>query len=172
MDVRLARRYFNELLCAIGCMHSIGIAHRDIKPENLLICTDVRTGHDRLVVTDFGFATRFILNGRARRSTTKCGTRPYLAPEVPTQPHYDPAPADVWSCGCVLYAMLVGQIPWTEATTVCTYFNRYVKCRNENKMPDYSPWTQLEAGAKSERALKVVPLYTHARLQNCSAASS
>lgn len=37
----------------------------------------------------------------------RCGTLPYLAPEVLCGKYYA-APADLWSCGIILVAMLTG----------------------------------------------------------------
>lgn len=37
----------------------------------------------------------------------RCGTLPYLAPEVLTGRYYA-VPADLWSCGIILVAMLTG----------------------------------------------------------------
>jgi serine/threonine protein kinase len=37
----------------------------------------------------------------------RCGTLPYVAPEVLMRP-YHAEPADVWSCGIILVAMLAG----------------------------------------------------------------
>lgn len=40
----------------------------------------------------------------------RCGTLPYLAPEVLTS-KYHAVPADLWSCGIVFVAMLTGGVP-------------------------------------------------------------
>lgn len=37
----------------------------------------------------------------------QCGTFPYIAPEVLLRP-YSAEPADIWSCGIILVAMLAG----------------------------------------------------------------
>lgn len=97
-----AQKYFRQLLLAVEYLHSKGIAHRDIKPENLLL-----DGAGNLKVTDFGMATVFRLRGVERRLDKRCGTLPYLAPEVLHGP-YRAQPTDIWSCGIVLVAMLAG----------------------------------------------------------------
>ena len=37
---------------------------------------------------------------------------PYIAPEVLVRSQYNAEPADIWSCGVVLVAMLTGELPW------------------------------------------------------------
>ena len=79
------------------------MVHRDIKPENLLL-----TEGEVLKLSDFGLATVFRHNGKERLLERRCGTMPYIAPEVLCKPRYNAMPADTWSCGVVLLAMLVG----------------------------------------------------------------
>lgn len=97
-----AQRYFNQLLSGVEYLHEKGIVHRDLKPENLLL-----DDHDNVKISDFGMATMFRLKTRERQLTTKCGTLPYVAPEVLVQP-YDATPADLWSCGIILVTLLSG----------------------------------------------------------------
>ena len=77
--------------------------HRDIKPENILL-----TKTDQLKLTDFGLATVFRHKGKERKLDRPCGTFPYMAPEVLTKSSYPAEPSDIWCCGMVLMAMLVG----------------------------------------------------------------
>ena len=53
-------------------------------------------------------ATVFRHKGKERLLERRCGTLPYIAPEVLMRPQYNAEPADVWSCGMVLLAMLTG----------------------------------------------------------------
>ena len=84
-------------------LHNRGVAHRDIKPENLLL-----TDNDILKLSDFGMATVFRHQGKERLLERRCGTTAYCAPEILLKPQYNAEPADLWSCGIVLVAMVTG----------------------------------------------------------------
>ncbi|KAK8734943.1 hypothetical protein OTU49_005738 [Cherax quadricarinatus] len=120
-----AQKYFQELISGVEYLHVRGVAHRDIKPENLLL-----DENDRLKITDFGMATLFRHQGKERELDRQCGTKPYMAPEVLLRP-YSAEPADIWSCGVVLVALLAGgfvQNVCTESMTprkrVCSELER------------------------------------------------
>lgn len=102
MPITEARKHFKQLIVAVEYLHSRGVAHRDLKPENLLLDVD-----DNLKVSDFGLATVYRLHGKERFLDKKCGTLPYVAPEVLEGP-YLAEPADIWSCGIILIALLAG----------------------------------------------------------------
>lgn len=60
-------------------IHRQGVCHRDLKPENLLL--DIA---GTLKISDFGLSAVFKLKdtGRTRSLTERCGSLPYVAPEV------------------------------------------------------------------------------------------
>ncbi|CAG9763858.1 unnamed protein product [Ceutorhynchus assimilis] len=128
-----AQYFMKHLLRGVNYLHQKGIAHRDIKPENLLI-----DGRGVLKISDFGLATIFMLDGKERTLCKPCGTKPYTAPEV-RQKCYSARPADLWSCGIVLVAMLAGELPWVEALSTNEDFSRWCT--------DYcltaAPWSKL-----------------------------
>lgn len=97
-----AHFYFSELIQAIAFLHSKNITHRDLKLENLLI-----DGDGNLRLADFGLSIMSETD-----LSTHCGTPYYVAPEVFFNARYDGPPADVWSCGIVLYIMLCGHFPF------------------------------------------------------------
>ncbi|XP_063697247.1 serine/threonine-protein kinase grp [Culicoides brevitarsis] len=134
-----AQRYFRQLLSGVEYLHEKGIAHRDLKPENLLL-----DEHDNIKISDFGMATMFRMKGRERLLTTKCGTLPYVAPEVLSKP-YAAVPADIWSCGIILVTLLSGELPWDQPTTNCIEYLAW----ESNNYQSRSPWTKLNTLAIS-----------------------
>ena len=107
IPIRQAQRYFGQLISAVDYLFDKGIAHRDLKPENILL-----DDADNLKLTDFGMATLFKHKDAERKLTKCCGTLPYVAPEVLRGGEFYARPADIWSCGIILVAMLAGELPW------------------------------------------------------------
>lgn len=129
----IAHFYFTQLISGVSYMHSKGVGHRDIKPENILL-----SGSGNLKIADFGLATLFEYNGKTKLSTTMCGSPPYIAPEVISCSRnsrsksgskvngYMANLVDIWSCGVVLFVLLVGNTPWDEPTSYSWEFQEYV----------------------------------------------
>ncbi|KNE65638.1 CAMK/CAMKL/AMPK protein kinase [Allomyces macrogynus ATCC 38327] len=101
-----ARRFFQQLVAAVEYCHRHRIAHRDLKPENLLL--DARKN---LKIADFGLSNT-LRDGDFLQ--TSCGSPNYAAPEVISGKLYAGPEVDVWSCGVVLYVMLVGRLPFED----------------------------------------------------------
>ncbi|KAF3449976.1 hypothetical protein FNV43_RR06055 [Rhamnella rubrinervis] len=111
-----ARKYFQQLICAVDYCHSRGVFHRDLKPENLLL--DV---NGTLKVSDFGLSA---LPQQVREDGllhTTCGTPNYVAPEVINNKGYDGAKADLWSCGVILFVLMAGYLPFEESSLMALY---------------------------------------------------
>ncbi|KAK7479422.1 hypothetical protein BaRGS_00029339 [Batillaria attramentaria] len=133
MPLAEAQTYFRQLIDGLEYLHSKGIAHRDIKPENLLL-----DENDTLKIADFGLATIFRHQGKWRYLERVCGSAPYLAPEVISRP-YKAEPADIWSCGIVLVAMLGGELPWDAPVLSCIQYCEWRECHITNK-----PWSKID----------------------------
>ncbi|CAM8886439.1 hypothetical protein QQ045_026428 [Rhodiola kirilowii] len=111
-----ARKYFQQLINAVDYCHSRGVYHRDLKPENLLL-----DASGNLKVSDFGLSA---LSQQVRDDGllhTACGTPNYVAPEVLEDGGYDGAPADVWSCGVILFVLLAGYLPFDDSNLMNLY---------------------------------------------------
>jgi serine/threonine protein kinase len=102
-------RIFCQLVCAVHYLHKKGnFVHRDIKIENILFDEFMNV---RLI--DFGFSKA--LSECRPQLQTVCGSYPYCAPEIFQGVPYG-KPVDVWSLGIVLYAMVLGKLPFQAAT--------------------------------------------------------
>jgi TolB-like protein/tRNA A-37 threonylcarbamoyl transferase component Bud32 len=98
-----------EVAEALAYAHSYGLIHRDIKPDNVMMSN----GH--AIVADFGIARALSEAGAEKLTQTgmAVGTPAYMSPEQAAGDPGVDARADVYSLGCMLYEMLVGQIPFT-----------------------------------------------------------
>ncbi|XP_064635686.1 serine/threonine-protein kinase BRSK2-like isoform X2 [Lineus longissimus] len=101
-----SRRFFKQIISALDFCHSHSICHRDLKPENLLL-----DEKNNIRVADFGMAS---LQVEGSMLETSCGSPHYACPEVIRGDKYDGRKADVWSCGVILYALLVGALPFDD----------------------------------------------------------
>jgi serine/threonine protein kinase len=107
-----ALRIAGEVADALEYAHEHGVIHRDIKPENILL----QRGH--AVVADFGIALAASKTGGARMTETgmSLGTPMYMSPEQAMGAREVDGRTDIYSLGCVLYEMLVGEPPFVGPT--------------------------------------------------------
>lgn len=116
----LSRRYFQQLISAVGYCHSRGVFHRDLKPENLLLDENWN-----LKVSDFGLSA---VTEQVRPDGllyTLCGTPAYVAPEILEKKGYDGAKIDIWSCGIVLFVLNAGYLPFNDPNLMVMYRKIY-----------------------------------------------
>jgi len=109
LPVEDAVRLAKEVASALDFAHRHGVIHRDIKPENILL------QDGQALVADFGIALAVTQAGANRMTETglSLGTPGYMSPEQATGERTLDARADVYSLGCLLYEMLVGEPPHT-----------------------------------------------------------
>ncbi|XWS74430.1 hypothetical protein CRYUN_Cryun02cG0215400 [Craigia yunnanensis] len=116
----LSRKYFQQLISAVGYCHSRGVFHRDLKLENLLV-----DDNGNLKVSDFGLSAvtdQIRLDGLLH---TLCGTPAYVAPEILTKKGYDGAKVDVWSCGVILFVLNADYLPFNDPNLMVLYKKIY-----------------------------------------------
>ncbi|KAH7838105.1 hypothetical protein Vadar_022123 [Vaccinium darrowii] len=116
----VARKYFQQLISAVGFCHARGVYHRDLKPENLLLDED-----GDLKVSDFGLSTVSDQIQQDGLFHTFCGTPAYVAPEVLARKGYDAAKVDIWSCGVILFVLMAGYLPFHDQNIMSMYKKIY-----------------------------------------------
>ena len=114
------------VLDALAYSHRAGIVHRDIKPANVMLTTA-----GRVKVMDFGIA-RAVADTSATMTQTAAviGTAQYLSPEQARGETVD-ARSDIYSAGCLLYELLVGQPPFRGDSPVSVAYQHV----RENPVP-------------------------------------
>lgn len=111
MSEDTARKVFRQLVSGLASIHESGWVHRDIKLENILLASAMDP-LDRVIIGDFGFATRWSADSYLRESY---GSLHYSSPEIITAQPYIGPEVDVWSLGVVLYALCFGRLPFGAA---------------------------------------------------------
>jgi serine/threonine protein kinase len=148
-----------DILSALDYAHSLGIVHRDVKPSNMVTETSGRT-----LLMDFGIA-----KAREESSSTltgvAIGTPSYMSPEQILHPKTVDARSDVYSFGCVLYAMLSGSPPFPLEDTSYEVMSRHV-----NTAPPPLVYSNPKVPhAVGEVVLKCLEKDPDKRFQSCAA---
>ena len=119
---RRAADLVRQMAEAIHYAHGMGIVHRDLKPANVLLTT---TGVPR--ITDFGLAKRMwadedSMSAHITETGQILGTAGYMSPEqAEGKTRLVGEPADIYSLGAVLYALLTSRAPFvgeSQADTI------------------------------------------------------
>ncbi|KAF9521194.1 hypothetical protein BS47DRAFT_1335310 [Hydnum rufescens UP504] len=139
VDEHLAHYFFNQLIDALCFIHGIGVCHRDLKPENVLL-----DAHGQLKLSDFGLCSVYRHKGSERHLTERCGSLPYIAPELcNSKKPYRGEPIDVWGAGVILFTLLVGNTPWDEPSSSSPEYVAYLS----GKIFTMSPWDRITGNA-------------------------
>lgn len=112
-----------RLALAMDHAHRRGVVHRDLKPANIVLAEPIASANCQTVpelrITDFGLARVAELQQSQSESSMLVGTPCYMAPEHLTESgHSQPALADIYSLGVILYELLTGQKPYDSKSFV------------------------------------------------------
>ncbi|MCI0708932.1 MAG: protein kinase [Chloroflexi bacterium] len=105
----LAAKIVEQVADGLAYAHENKIIHRDLKPGNILLDND-----DNAYIMDFGIA-KVITETKGGAMSALLGTPAYIAPEQWQSGIID-ARADIYSLGVVVYRMLTGELPFSNAS--------------------------------------------------------
>ena len=108
-------RITREIAKGLSAAHEKGLIHRDIKPGNIWLD---KANAGRAKILDFGLARSDKDDIHLTQSGAIVGTPAYMAPEQARGDKAVDARADLFSLGCVLYRLCVGDIPFKGDTTM------------------------------------------------------
>jgi len=98
----LVKLYAYQMFRSLAYIHGIGICHRDIKPQNLLVDPNSHI----VKLCDFGSAKRLI---KDEPNVAYICSRYYRAPELIFGATDYTSAIDVWSTGCVIAELMLGE---------------------------------------------------------------
>lgn len=106
--------------------------HRDLKLSNVLISES-----NEVKIIDFGLAVQ--LSDPYEERQTLCGTPNYISPEVILNKSYG-LQTDLWSLGCIMYALITGtppfECPTVQDTLMKIKAGKYEQVQGSNHMRD------------------------------------
>ncbi len=117
---------FHQLLLALEAVHAHRVIHRDVKPQNILIDRMKK----EIKLADFGLSrTCLPAPCGPRAMTQEVVTLLYRAPEVLLGCTKYSFPIDMWSAGCVLAELVIGNPVFkgdSEVRDVYMYINSVI----------------------------------------------
>jgi hypothetical protein len=108
-----ALRIMRQVASTLGVAHARGIVHRDLKPENVFLVRDPEViGGERAKILDFGIAKLTGDPNVQTNTSTVMGTPTYMSPEQCRGAGHVDQRTDVYSLGCLLFALVTGAPPF------------------------------------------------------------
>jgi serine/threonine protein kinase len=106
-DPREVVRIATEIASGLAALHDSGLIHRDIKPANIWL----EAPGDRVKILDLGLVRSVREDTQLTEAGIVVGTPAYMSPEQVRGWPLD-ARTDLFSFGCVLYALCTGRAPF------------------------------------------------------------
>ena len=102
-----------QVFRGVNYCHENKIIHRDLKPENIVVVGENNLDKSLydIKIIDFGTAKIFKNNVVEKQIA---GSPNYIAPEVLSKKYNEKC--DIWSCGVILYFLVVGSLPFKGKT--------------------------------------------------------
>lgn len=94
--------YSYQMMKSLAYIHAVGICHRDIKPQNVLVDPNSHI----LKLCDFGSAKKLV---KGEPNISYICSRYYRAPELIFGATEYTTAIDIWSTGCVIAEIVIGQ---------------------------------------------------------------
>jgi serine/threonine-protein kinase len=134
LPLEVTLRVAREVASALDYAHRQHILHRDVKPENILL-------HEgNVMLADFGIGKALSGGGSVTQTGMFVGTPIYASPEQAAGETNLDGRSDLYSLGCVIYEMLVGEPPFTGATPQIVLSKRFTspipKVRASRDVPE------------------------------------
>ena len=98
----LVKLYTYQIARGLTYLHELGVCHRDIKPQNILVDAKTHT----VKICDFGSAKKLV---QGEANVAYICSRYYRAPELIFGATDYSCVIDVWSLGCVMAELILGQ---------------------------------------------------------------
>lgn len=110
-DLEFVRYHTREIIKCVEAVHRAGVVHSDLKPANFVFVRGV------LKLIDFGISNQVSDHTVNVYRECQMGTPNYMAPETLIEAGNVwkvGKPADIWSCGCIIYQMCYGKPPYAQ----------------------------------------------------------
>jgi WD40 repeat protein len=119
LSLRQASRLLSQVASALAVAHQNGVIHRDVKPANILL-----DENQNAYLSDFGIAVSASEHETTLSGSMLTGSAGYISPEQVSMQMASNR-SDIYSLGIVLYEMLRGEHPFSDANSTVALFIRH-----------------------------------------------
>lgn len=142
LPVTAAVNYTLQVASAIAHAAAHGVIHRDIKPSNIIVTP---SGRAKLVDLGLARSEHRAQDADLTLAGTTLGTFDYISPEQAKDPRSVDVRADIYSLGCTLYHLLVGEPPYPQGTVLQKLLDHQGKDAPDPRLKNRKVSSQLSA---------------------------